>query len=583
MSDPWAEFNPQAAPAQAPADPWAEFNPQHPLAPRDPGTGGIFETMARTSDANPELRAETEQAQSAMGRTLARGIPVAGAYIPHNEASAELAAKHPEAARFVEGAGGVLSTLPLAGIAAPGVLAELGLAGRALFQGGLQGSLTVADSAAHQNAAGQPVDWKAAGEQGLGVGALAGSFSAGGEAAARVIAPPVMDAARRLYNQGVELAPWQSVGGSAKWAADKMSGWPIVGENITAATQRSADSAMRNRLNWALEPLGKKLPKDMELNREAIEHVSDSISKHFQQHIPGSVGQLDEGFHAAVHDLERRAVGYSDPATGRFVRGDLPEPQAKQLEDIFDSQITRPFQGHYPDEHGLHIPGQIPGAVAQKTDIRLGEIGRGFASDQDFNNRELGRYVRELQDHFRDMVIRGSPAEASEGIRQAKQASARYIPIRDAAASLGADDGRFSVAQYKSALYNNTLTNEQLATRTGGADRVASQQFAEDAQSILPNKRPSSGTSERAQALEMAVALLAGHAIHPGIVAGATGGYLATTRPALNAATSYLMNAAPAVSAGLQKGLPLAAGQYGRENPDEMRALARMLGAKAGF
>ena len=78
MDDIWAEFNPRAAPAQAPEDPWAEFNPRHPTASSQPGAGSIFETMARTSDANPELAADTARGESAMGRTLARGIPVVG-------------------------------------------------------------------------------------------------------------------------------------------------------------------------------------------------------------------------------------------------------------------------------------------------------------------------------------------------------------------------------------------------------------------------------------------------------------------------------------------------------------------------
>jgi hypothetical protein len=575
--DPWAGF--QDAPGH---DPWSGFEeaPKQkevvkPITSFWPGGNepGAFEQRDPRRQAEAARRGLTAEKVGSERETEARlmgqGVPVVGSRVSQTPEMEQYESEHPGRATGFRAAGNLVSTAPLAA-AAPELFGMRGpMWARPATAGTSQAGLSYVDALS------RGANQHQAGETALASGGLAAGTSMADALISPMIAPPVRPNARLLHDAGVEVAPWQAVGGTSQSLANKATSVPIVGENISGATDRSIESFQRGRLNRVLDRINQPhLPEDTPINRDTIEGVSDTVSREFQRHIPNTVANFDHQWNLDTGAIADRALGPLAPTpAGTMVRtgGELPPRQAAEFQRIMNQYVDRPF--------GLH-GGVVPGEVAQGVDITLGQTARGLTKNPEHYDQVLGQYVREVQDRFRDLLVRGSPPEASQGIVNARRASAEYQPIR--AAVQNANEGFFTPSQYTNAVRKSTPSQEQWATRTGNADRVERQRMGEAAQDILPNKVPDSGTAGRKQLMETIAALAMGKEIHPGIAATALGGLAATSGPALRAGTGYLMSGAPQAISTALRSAPLVTGGYPRENPEKAAAIAKALKRAAG-
>lgn len=573
-ADPWAAFNPQAAPAQAAADPWAAFNPQTPEAPKTSASRTLSLLGDEGGVASP-IEAPSEKAKSAVGTAVkvgAKGVPVAGAYVPQTPDMTEFEEKDPMGASIAKGLGGVAATIPIA-LAAPELMGVGGaMWARAPTAFASQAGLSYADALARGD--------KQPGETAVGSGAMAAGATAGEGLIRPFLNPDIAANVRRLDAAGVRMDLGQILGGHARSLGNKATSLPLIGENLKEGLDQSSHDFMRNRLNTAMGRIGQTFPENMAVDREGIEHVSDAISQQYHQHIPNMRADLDQPFNNDLEAIMSRAAGPRGPiVVGQPVRrigGELPEPQVRELERIVDTHIVGPFNTAMNATGGAVIPGEM----AKGIDTYLGQTARGLQKNPNHYDQQLGTHVRDLQEAFRDLMVRNSPADASEGLQAANRAHAEYVPIRDAAIKPGATYGGFTPNQYEAAVKKNTVSKEQYATATGNADRVERQQFAEDAKDVLPNKVPDSGTAGRSSLIDLAAAVVAGHQVHPMAVAAALGAYGTTSAAGRSIGRNLILRAPEfrqSLSDALRIGAPLAGGQYGRQNPDQAKALSRAL------
>jgi hypothetical protein len=527
---------------QAPSLSWGDLfsgsrESRDAISSRDPRHALSAKILGTTPEA------QGRQNAGFAGEALA-GVPIAGSLMPQTADMTELERDRPGLATTGRVLGGALATAPLVAAFPAAFGATGGLAARTAMTGLSGGALAGTDQAARDALAGttgQPKNDPSAlmhmfGIPSTGYRAADAALTAGGIGAASVpvasaagalLAPQVLPEAQRLYNAGVEVTPSQAIGGRMRSITNKLSSAPLVGENIADNTANSMESFQRSRMNLALSRINHPpMPEDMPLDRNAVEYVSDAISRHFQQHIPLTVAALDRQFAADMGMLSRRAAA------------ELPPPQQADFNRIIRNYVVEPFNS------AAAQTGQprVPGAIAQNVDRTLGEFSTRLRSQ---NNpawdQRVGSYIRETQERFRDMLIRSSPPDASQGVQEARRAFAEYVPVRDAAAVQGAEQGRFTPNQYKNAVRQQAVTREQYATNTGNPDYRARQQAAEDAVRVLPNRIPDSGTAGRHATTELALALLAGHG-NPYLTAGIAGSYLGTTGTMSRLGAGYVMN-----------------------------------------
>lgn len=422
-------------------------------------------------------------------------------------------------------AGAVLSPINYAGGAGAAGLAESvpTALGRILARGAGTG----AAMAAAEPVQGSSDYWADKGNQlawGAGTGALAepaavtlGRFIQG-----------VQDPQKRLLlDKDVPLTPGQlfgtvtpgkPLGGFFKRAEDMAVSVPILGDRIAEAQDKAALGFNRATLNEVLAPIHQELPANMPLGRDALDHVSQAVSDQFDNALTHLQGQLDHGLNRDLADITTRA------------RQDLPPDQFASFERIRDNYIIGRFQAHTLP--GGFI-GLLPGEELKGVDSTLGQQARGLAKDPNHFNRVLGQRVEDLQDAFREMISRvnapsawSSGAEHVEALNNANQAYARWVRVRDAAAQ--ANNGVYSPAQFAQSVVRNAGTKNQAAR----GDALM-QDMADAGKAVLPQSVPNSGTTDRRNLTELALALLGGHAagVGPGVIAGGLAGVGAYTAP----------------------------------------------------
>lgn len=318
---------------------------------------------------------------------------------------------------------------------------------------------------------------------------------AGTGAAGAAIATPVMALASRLaapnairdpdvqklIGEGVRLTPGQMAGGAVKRTEDAATSIPLLGDMIRNQQRQGIGDLNRVVLDSALEPIGAKLPKDINVGREGVAYVQKTLGNAYDDVLSRVTVPLDRQFVSDTMALHNAAQAM--------------EPSlAKQFLGIFQTKVVDKFAKNQPPPGPWGAaPPQITGPEMKMMESELGQLAKGYASSPMMSERQLGDALRDLQGSLRDLVARTNPAEAPK-LQALNKAWGNLTVAENAAAGTGAKGGVFSPNQLSAAVKKG---DPSVRDRQFAAGNARMQELSDPASKIMPSSVPDSGTALR--------------------------------------------------------------------------------------
>ncbi len=358
--------------------------------------------------------------------------------------------------------------------------------------------------------------------QNMAVGGVAGKV---GEkltnAFASAVKPNVNKQVQMLMDAGVIPTPGQILGGNFAKAESRATSLPIVGDAIANAQRRGGEQLNRAAFNRALEPIGEKLPMQVKVGREAVDHVQSALGDAYEKLLPKLTVQLDDQFSQKVGSLKTMVS-----------EGALDPKISAKFDQILQNRVLGKFQGQ----------NAMTGQTLKDTESYLGSEIKRFGMSQDPDARLLGDALKELQSNLRGLVQRSNPDYARE-LQAINTGWANFKRVQRAAAGIGAEDGVFSPAQLQNAVKALDKSKDKARFAEGNA---LMQDLSEAGKSVMGLKYPDSGTAGR---LMNNTGAIASGFVNPAIPLGLLAGSGAYSAPAQKAFAALL--AKRPASAGL--------------------------------
>ena len=305
-----------------------------------------------------------------------------------------------------------------------------------------------------------------------GLFGLAGGMTGRGvtRAGGRVV-QGVTDPARRLLNErGVPQTVGQILGGVTKRVEDRLSGLPVIGDQIMRRRAEGLDAFNSAAFREALAPIG---ATGGDVIREAgIEQAQSAVSDAYRQALGGSQVSVDQPF---ADDLVAAVTG---------IRG-IPRI-GDEVSDSVGEIVNPTYFG----------PGDtLSGTNMQPMLQELRKLRTAYAGDP-LGNR-VGQGVQRVEDAVTGMFERQAP-DVMPDFRAANEAYRNEEVLRAAVhaarnGSRSGDPGMFTHSQLLDAAAQN-------AGRYGNGRGTTRQPFfdlARAGQSVLPSSIPDSGTAGR--------------------------------------------------------------------------------------
>jgi hypothetical protein len=280
--------------------------------------------------------------------------------------------------------------------------------------------------------------------------------------------PPIDPQVKTLMDRGVPVTPGEVKGGKWKRAEEALESIPIAGAPVKAARSRGVEAFNDAAVNDSLKPVGEKLPKGMKGN-EAIAWAREKLGDKYEELLPKLKGSLDnappKGALAAPGQLgappkpsfrqeleQLRAMGIAGT--------DLGDAQKALLNRIIDKEVIAKFTKQ----------GTADGEALKKVESRLTEIAKGYAKSEDYQVRDLGLAVKEIQASMRRMMEDVNPKHRGE-LAKINEGYAKFKIAQQAAGSQGARDGVFTPPQYDRAVRNKDSSKDKRAYSEGTANQ----------------------------------------------------------------------------------------------------------------
>ena len=393
-------------------------------------------------------------------------------------------------------AGEALNPLPYAAYRYAGKLPQA-LAKSELLRSGVAGATSglLTPTAPTQNAgdfaqakAGQAL------ESGLTGGVL-------GKLGQMVMNPNVSADIQKLKDMGMKyFTPGQLMGNLGQDIEKKLTSFPFMGSFIQGGMQTTNEDLNRAIGNKVLEPLKEKIPKDVPVGNDMINHIR---------------GRVDDLYNEVLDQANLLNTPQTNKNLFKSI-GDATKYLVKDDRKTVEKDLTDNFLGHLEDEHVLDGPQfrnmekKLSRKANEYYEKGAGEIGDAY-------NQFLTRFREEL---------RNQNGPISDTLSKAHEVFKNLQPIEKAAAMRGADEGVFSPSQFKSAAHT-------AAGKTGVATGMGKMvPEANAAVSALGPTLADSGTAGRLAAVELAKKAGAG------LLEGGAN-YLGTGLPILTAAALY--------------------------------------------
>jgi hypothetical protein len=341
--------------------------------------------------------------------------------------------------------------------------------------------------------------------------------------AAAMISPTVDPGVRALMAEGVTPTTGQILGGGYKRFEEGLTSIPVIGDFIKSAQNRAVEQLNTAAFNRALRPIGQRLPEGT-TGREAVQFVSDRLDDAYGNLLPRMTVQADPVFGAEIGNLRQ------------MVQQGAIDPNAVRAFDRFlDTNVVNKFQGQQA----------ITGQTLKQIQSDLRERINLLSASTDADQRLMGQALQEVQDQFRQLVIRSNPQNAAE-LRAIDTGYANFKRVQRASGITGAEEGIFSPAQLQSAVRAMDKSKDKSRFATGEA---LMQDLSETGKTVLGNKLPDSGTPYRSLAALIASGGAAG-AGYPVIAGGMLAGPALYSAPGQRLAAAAL-TARPAGAAAV--------------------------------
>ena len=340
---------------------------------------------------------------------------------------------------------------------------------------------------------------------------------------AAMVSPTVDPGVRALMAEGVTPTTGQILGGGYKRFEEGLTSIPVIGDFIKSAQGRATEQLNTAAFNRALKPIGSSLPSGT-TGREAVQFVSDKLDDAYGKLLPKMTVQADPVFGTEIGNLRQMvAQGAIDPNA------------VKAFDRFLDSNVVNKFQGQQA----------ITGQTLKQIQSDLRERINLLSASTDADQRLMGQALQEVQDQFRQLVIRSNPANAAE-LKAIDTGYANFKRVQRAAGLTGAEEGIFSPAQLQSAVRAMDKSKDKSQFAIGQA---LMQDLSETGKTVLGNKLPDSGTPYRSLAALIASGGAAG-AGYPAIAAGMLAGPALYSAPGQRLAAAAL-TARPAGAAAV--------------------------------
>jgi hypothetical protein len=322
------------------------------------------------------------------------------------------------------------------------------------------------------------------------VGAGLGTAIPGaGAATSNVMRGLASPEAKTLLEAGVRLTPGQMLGGMARRAEDAAMSLPVVGSAIRNAQRRAIEDFNLASVEKALQPIGAKLGKGVEAGYDAIEQGRKAITSAYDKVLGQMKGRVDS-------TLTNKIAG---TLTSHI--NTLPDNLARKLMQTVDEDVLQKLgKGQW-----------VGGKEVKEVISNLGNEVRAAQQSIDPAYRQLGKAFQSIQNDVKAMLKRSNPKEMGEELANADAAHARMLRVENAAARVGADEGKFTAAQLRSAVRAEDSSYKKRGFSQGNA---LLQDWADAGKNVLPQKVPDSGTAERLRLLDTAAMLVPGLAAH---------------------------------------------------------------------
>jgi hypothetical protein len=382
--------------------------------------------------------------------------------------------------------GGGLAMLPMArGLQGLGAGARLANIGAGTIYGGTRGGLTGESDTASNIATGAT--------GGL-IGGIIGEKAAG--AVSRVLSPQIDNAVRLLADKDVPLTLGQMLGGVAKDFEDKLQSVPLAGFVISEGRRRGLDRAQRAVVDEALDPIGVKLPKDVEVGTDAMKYMQTAFNDAYDE----VRSRMSARFDRELRD------GLTNIVSSAKAGGELTDAQAEQLNRIVQSRIVSRFRKNQ---------NQLDGDLYKRTSSELKKLAR------ENYGTPLGSRINDVRALLDESAARFSRPEDVARLADIDRGYAKSVIIENAAKMRAGQAGTFSPSQLESAVQRGDLSARNRAFLRGEAQL---QETAGAMRQVLPTAVADSGTAGREAVVggnvgilsKIASPIFAGGATEPG-------------------------------------------------------------------
>tara|TARA_B100001057_G_scaffold478390_1_gene548770 strand:+ start:795 stop:2381 length:1587 start_codon:yes stop_codon:yes gene_type:complete len=389
---------------------------------------------------------------------------------------------NPVAAYGTEIAGAILPSIAAAFIpggqaVAASTVGKVGQAAKALGLG--KKGQTVTKSAA--------VGAGGSGLYGFGTGeGLEDSIKSAGTSAAigavanpaiQAVAPRITQSAKKLLDRGVELSPGQAVGDSGligrslKTLEEKVSGNVfLIGDAVESALQRSQKGFNRAAVEEALEDIAVKVPKNLE-GRRLIGFGQSTLKSQYAKTL-GKMKLTDE---AAMNSEISKLTN------------DLSDEIKKDITDRASRYITKKF-----------VDGQMSGQNIKRAETLLRrDIQRLQRSGAELDAQKADALL-DIKSVFSNELQKANPKQAPI-LNNIDKSYGKFEIVRNASIRRKLSED-FTPGDLLQASAKSDTTKRQSKFSAGDARM---QNFAQNAQNIIGNTVPNSGTAGRFDANRM--------------------------------------------------------------------------------
>ncbi|WP_081056623.1 transglycosylase SLT domain-containing protein [Burkholderia vietnamiensis] len=471
LIDPFADAAPAPQPGAPAPPPQAQANQPGMLTSLGAGLGhGFGSTMLG--------------AQQLLGKGLAQApglIGKAGNWLVNDATQgmknldteyAPAKAANPITAAVGNIAGEIVPALALPGGA--GVVGRIGSSGGRLAartaigagQGAAMGAVQGVQNP-DQNFAQQKVDQIKSGAIGGAIGAPVAS------AAGRVLAPVGSASINALRQAGITPSLGQMLGPVASNLEQKATSLPLVGNMINSTRQNAVSQFNLVVGNDALAPIGATLPRNVQAGADMVQHVGDRIGQEYQTIARNGRVVMDAPLQNDIASLTQ-GIGQDAPAlAGRF-------------QSIVNNQLLNKNGGNLSGDAWANTRSAINAQIRNHS---------GFNASSD--DRVMVDYLQQLQDSITSNAEHYSNQSVRQQLGQANAAYARYKALEKAAGGPAAQKAGnvFTPSQLQSAIRSGQSA-QQRATSSANQG-FSNSQLANNAQSVLGNTVPDSGTAGR--------------------------------------------------------------------------------------